>query len=358
MSSTFNIKWLCLLCIIFISMHSQIGFAGDTSNNEISTLVVVGESIITDQDKIKAKKRALQEAFSAALTRAMGIFISAESFTHNYESLERGVFSQTQGYIKNYKVLNETLDHGILQLKVEVSISLTSIKDDINALGILINSLGNPGIYVAGSDEGLSQAQSVEVVKMLLVKKGFKVMQRQDKSDIIITSTGKIITQTDMGGMTGVVCSVLLRADWAESGHKIGVKTHQTNGAGPNPTYALTAAYQATTRQAFPGFLESLVKHWQDKLNNGRTIDIIVHGNDFNTIQQFRNRLLNVFGVKSAHVNAFTGKQARINIRYSGTTATLAELLNRTDFNTYSFKAKITKMNNTQLEVKLSESKP
>ena len=358
MSLVTYIKQFCLLCFMFTVLHSPLSLANEKSKDEVSTVTVVGESIMADQDKVKAKKRALQEAFSAALTKTMGSFISAESFTHNYESLERGVFSQTQGYIKNYKVLNEVFDQGILTLKVEVSISLTSIKDDINALGILIDSLGNPGIYVAGSDEGLQKAQSTEVIKSLLTKKGFKLLQSRDKADMIITSTGKIVTQTDMGGMTGVVSSVLIRADWAESGHKIASKIHQTNGAGPNPTHALTAAYQTTTRQAFPDFLDNLVEQWQDKLNNGRAIDIIVYSNDFNTIQQFRNRLLNVFGVKSARVNNFTGKQARINIRYKGTSATLAELLNRVDFDTYAFEAKIAKMNNTQVEVELSDIKP
>jgi len=353
MSTVNKAQSTILLLLIFLSLQVPFSFADDKHALEISTVTVMGESIITDDDTIKAKKRALQEAFSAALTKTMGSFISAESFTHNYESLERGVFSQTQGYIKNYKILNEILDQGILQLKVEVSISLKSIKDDISALGILIDSLGNPGIYVSGSDEGLQKAESPEVIKSLLSEKGFKVLKSRNKADIIITSTGKIITQTDLGGMIGVVSSVLIRADWAESGHKMGSKSYQTNGAGPNPIHALTNAYRATTQHAFPDFLDSLVKHWQDKINNGRAIDVIVHSNEFNTIQQFRNRLLNVFGVKNVQVNNFTGKHARLNIRYKGTTSTLAELLNRTDFATYAFSIKILKLNTTQVEIEL-----
>lgn len=341
--------WLLLLCM----MLSWSAPALAENSNDISTVTVVGEAIIIDNDIPRAKKRALQEAFSAALAKTMGSFVSAESFTHNYESLERGVFSRTEGYIKNYNVLSEAIDAGIVQLNVKVSVSISSIKDDLTALGILIDNLGNPGIYVEGQDEGLQQAQSAEVIKMLLANKGFQVLAHRTDADIVVSSKGKILTQSEIGGMIGVVSSIEIRADWSNSGYRINSRTHQSNGAGPSVTHALKAAYKTTTTQVFPAFLDSVLARWQDELTNGRTIGILVHSQNIKSIQQFRHRLSKLFGVKKATIKSFTGKSALVNTKYVGTTATLAELVNRVDFSDSNLTATITKMNNNQIEILL-----
>lgn len=121
--------------------------------DNVVTVEVWGEALIQDRDRPRARERALQEAFSAAITQVMGAFITAESFTRNYVSIERSVLGRTKGYVKTYQILQELTDGDFLRLLVIVTVSKEEIKDDLTALGILLDAMGNPVISLRGKEK-------------------------------------------------------------------------------------------------------------------------------------------------------------------------------------------------------------
>ncbi|NJN48166.1 MAG: hypothetical protein HC808_18690 [Candidatus Competibacteraceae bacterium] len=301
------------------------------TNPPADTVTVQGEALI-DHDLPQARKRALQEAFSAALTQLLGAYLSAESYTRNYESLERGVYSKTQGYVKDYQVVHEAVTEGVLALTVQVTVTIEDVQDDLNALGIVLQSLGNPAVAVAGVDEGLTEPESVRVFQAAMADKGFRVLAgNSTQADVVIRLTGQVRNRSQISGMTGAVIALNAQATWQADKRVITSVATVSNGAGLNATDALKAAYAQAAIELVPELLQGVLVRWQDEMNNGRPLEITVNDADYSQAQSIRRRLNRLFGVKGARFKDFTTDHARITVYFTGTSDLLAELIEKTN---------------------------
>ncbi len=301
-----------------------------------NTLTVWGEAVIYDGDIPQAKERALQEAFAAAITKVMGTMVSVEGFTRNYESIERSVFGKTKGYIKTYEVIAEKRDGDIQQLQVLVTVSEESLIDDLTALGIMLDAIGNPVVCVLGQEQGLDTAVSIPYFINELAQKGFHVLEanEKDKVGMMIRLNGSIENQTEMHGtgMNGAVVSLSANAYWQGSKKIIVALQKRTNGAGAGEKMALKNGYQRAASNLFPEFLELMTTKWQNEINNGRLISVTVQTESYEMLHKFKRRMSRIFGVKHIDITNFKSGKAEMHVKFAGKTDLFAELITRTDF--------------------------
>lgn len=300
-----------------------------------SVVKVEGEAVIYQGDRPQAHRRALDEAFSAALTQVMGRWVSAESFTRNYQSIERGVYGKTQGYIKTYKVIGERVEGDALSLTVQVTVAVRDIKNDLEALGILLDAMNNPTLAVVGKEEDMPSPESVSVFKQGLAQRSIRVVgeQQQSVADVLVSLEGAVENRTEIPGvgMHGAVVGLHAEASWTTDDRLILDERSRANGAGITEAAALSQAYREAADTLFPRFIDQLAARWRDDAYDGRLITVSVSGNH-SDIQRFTSRLRRIFGVKKASLKWFRDQQAEVLVRFAGTSSLLAELVNRTRF--------------------------
>jgi hypothetical protein len=307
------------------------------ADDQPMTITVSGEAILIENNLPQARQRALQEAFSAALTQLLGSYINAESYTRNYESIERGVYSKTQGYVKNYQVLKETVNEELLTITVQVMIVTKAVLDDLTALGVILHAVGNPILLVQGDDEGLTDSPSAQFFKQAFAEKGFQLIQsEQPQADIIVRLTGRIRNQSELSAMRGAVTTLEASAYWRTNNRLIATSSKMGNGAGLNDSDALKAAYAKAAENLFPDFLKPILARWQDEANNGHPIEVTVANADYRQAQLLRSRFSRLLGVKKTALKSFSGDLASFIVDFSGSADLLADLIQRTHFQNIS----------------------
>jgi len=318
------------------------------------TVDVNGEAVIYQGDKSQARRRALDEAFSAALTQVMGSWISAESFTRNYQSIERGVYGRTQGYIKTYEILATRETGESLSLRVRVTVSTGRIKNDLAAMGILLDRLDNPTLVVTGSEQGLTPPQSLPVLRNTLIAQGIRVLDAQDPAgaDLVVRLEGRIQNQTQMPavGMHGAVVDLQARVYWRQEQRLLVSESTQANGAGISATAALSQAYRDAATRLAPLLLDKLVAKWRDEANDSRLITLVVSGSHAQ-VRRFIARLGRVFGVRKASLKTYGHGEAELSVRFTGSASLLADLIARTRFE--GLRAEIVEVGQARLGVTL-----
>lgn len=331
------IRRALLLLLVFLPCLTA---SADLARDQQTTAVTVqGEALIEEGDLPRARQRALQEAFSAALTQAMGTYLTADSYTRNFESIDRNVYSRIEGYIKTYEILGERTDDGLLSLEVRVQVSSEPLEDDLTALGILLDAIGNPVMRVEGDEQGLAVPVSVRRFEEALARDGFQVLSSDGAGpDVLIRLDGRVQSTNEIGGlgMYGALVSVDATASWQPGGHTIGSITENANGAGLNVDAALEDAYAKAADKAFPALLDRLVRAWQQERNAGRLVAIEVHTGDLADLTSFKQRLGRVFGVDKVDLKGFQPGRGDLIVRFRGTTPELAELIQMTEFQHHS----------------------
>lgn len=321
----------------------------------LQSVEVDGEAVIYQGDRPQAQRRALDEAFNAALTRLLGAWISAESFSHNFQSIDRGVYGRTQGYIKTYKVLATSEAGDLLSLRVRVTVSTEQIKDDLAALGILLDRLDNPTLVVTGDDQGLPTPQSLPILRRELLAHGIRVLDSSGSAaaDVVVRVRGRIQNQTRMAsvGMYGAVVGLRAQAYWRQEDRLLVSEEGVANGAGISATAALGQAYRDAATTLAPLLMDKLTEKWRDEVNGSRLISVSVSGSHAQ-VRRFTARLGRVFGVRKASLKSYKDGRAQLLVRFTGAAALLADLIARTRFE--GLRSEITEVAQGRLGVALA----
>lgn len=82
-----------------------------------------GEALVVNNDLPKAKREALGEAFKSALQKAVGVYIKAKTKVENFEVTYSKILSDSEGYIRSFKILKEKTDDGIYSVEIEAQVS-------------------------------------------------------------------------------------------------------------------------------------------------------------------------------------------------------------------------------------------
>ncbi|HDS02190.1 MAG TPA: hypothetical protein ENN72_00590 [Firmicutes bacterium] len=95
------------------------------------------------------KRDATYAAQRLAVEQGLGTLIDSESLTQNFMLVEDKILSKARGYVKSYTVISEKQEvDGTWTVTIEAVVAQGDLKNDLNALGILREKMGNPRILV------------------------------------------------------------------------------------------------------------------------------------------------------------------------------------------------------------------
>jgi len=108
---------------------------------EDRTVVVSGSNDSSLEDAVRQAQRL-------AVEKAVGVFVQSKTKVENFALVKDNVFSRSEGYIKRFKALERKQSGKIFLVKIEATVCLDKIKDDLIAMKILLDSMERPKLMV------------------------------------------------------------------------------------------------------------------------------------------------------------------------------------------------------------------
>ena len=168
---------------------------------DLKTVDADGFSQITGDNALIARDAAIADALRKAVEQAVGSFISSESVVENYQILSDNVYTKTEGYVKNYKVIGETQTQGLFKATVRATVAIGNIQHDLDALGLLMAKVEKPRVLFIvsedipghpsdtlkrlGDGEGVSMPAAESAMKDIFLNKGFNVVDIESSADMV-----------------------------------------------------------------------------------------------------------------------------------------------------------------------------
>ncbi len=102
-----------------------------------------------------ARDAALEDAQKRAVEQAIGILIDSQTQVENYQLISDKILSQTKGYIKRYNITSETVDSGLLRVRINAEVALGRLTDDLSGIGILLGRMHKPRTMVMVAEQNI-----------------------------------------------------------------------------------------------------------------------------------------------------------------------------------------------------------
>jgi hypothetical protein len=243
-----------------------------------------------------SEEAALQDAFRNAIEAVVGVMINAETEVSNFQTVRDRIFSHAEGYVASHKVLDR-FQHpdGSVGLRVRVAVTERSIHDDLVALKVLQQQLGNPKLVVSYDPHGPQHAMTglaVDRMNAYLAAKGIAYVQAPEGE----AAATAIAEQAD----AAVVLSADLRetrrsGEWRFVKARVQIRIHEAatlRGLGTETGYSrelamrsgVVSGYEAATEEAVKDAadrtLKLLLTHWKSDAYQGRPYRVVLRGID------------------------------------------------------------------------------
>ena len=88
-----------------------------------------GEALILNNDIPSAKKNALMDALRNAVQKAVGIYIKSHSKVENFKMTYEKILSDSEGYVKAYKITSEKEEDGMYIVEVKANVLKEKLDD-------------------------------------------------------------------------------------------------------------------------------------------------------------------------------------------------------------------------------------
>jgi len=307
-----------------------------------------------------SKSDALLQAKRTAVEKGIGTVLISQTEVENFEVKKDIILTKTTGAVKRYNILNEEKQtDGAYFVKIKAVVSLDSIKADLAALKILLESMDKPRMMVMIKEEGGNSAETA--ILDYLTEKEFDLVDpaavaalMNEETELIKRATeGDPTAAAQIGAANGAEYVIVGKATKSIAESSVlassGLKSGQSNLTAKvincstakiiaSKSQAAAAVHisediaktQATTKAAQKlmdrKLFEKIVASFQDMLNNGIPLDVIVTNvKKFKLQKAVRQTIKDLPSVVSVNKRKFGGGKLILSVLYKGTPDSFSE---------------------------------
>lgn len=347
------------------------------SDSETSREVTAtGMGSIINGDVAHARDDAIEDALRKGLEQVMGMMVSSETLVENFQLIEDNIFSKTQGYVQNYRVVQEAKrDESLYEVTVNAVVKMADLKSDLDAIATLMRRKNTPRMMVLIDETNIGETPGMHLVTTDLntaenaimdqfMGKGFRFVDQQtikanmDKAvaaEILkgnaakaaalgkthgaeVVVTGKAVakaTETEAFGtkIRSQQATVTARAIRTDTGDIIA--TGSAQGAFPHiddMTGGAKAIRKASV-QLSDELMQKILDRWKTDVNAGATLTLKVQGIEgYSQLKKFESSLkYYVRGLTTATRREYSGGYAVFEVEMKGNADDLASRLDGQD---------------------------
>lgn len=332
---------------------------------EDKTEVVETEGItpIIKNQVLQARSQALAEAQRKAVEQVVGIYVSSRMMVSKAILVENNILSRTSGYIKKYTVISESQSNGFYKVKIRARVKIGMINDDLEALGLLINSVtvGDPRIavlideYCDGKSVDKSASES-ELTKRL-IEAGYRVISQQKIADarshpkfrqamegettaigelgknlgaellIIGKATSRFYTDKGLGGLVSYRSEVQVKVVEVDTGVVVATKANRSGGVDISGQLAATNSLYMASASIAKELVPQIAQGLNEKV---RTVITISGLSSLNELSELKSSIAMIPSVANVYARSFDKGTAIVDVdlKYGNTTMLAADLEN------------------------------
>jgi hypothetical protein len=364
------------------------------------TVQATGQAAIYGTDLAHARDKAIEDAMRKAVEQAMGAMISSETVTANYELISDKILSQSKGYVRNYKVLSEGKEDGVMVVKIEAQVSAGNLQNDLKGVLAVLKSKNMPRVLIMVAEQNVGQAgaafwwgnkafsTNLDAVENAFIDnwtpKGLKFVDRQalqgklsvgqamssaEPSDGAVKEfglaagaevvvIGKAVA-SDVGPIMGtqmhsIRANISLRALNLDNGEILATST-QTQAVGHiDPTTGGTQALQKVATKAADDLLAKILAQWEGHVSGPASVKLTLKNVGKQKFLRDISEVLRnqVRGVSDVRQRSFANKVGELEVEIKGSAQDLAEQLEDKKFPGFAVEVEAVTANTVIVTVK------
>ena len=346
-----------------------------------STYVVIGTSMILQENVTAARERAIASSLVSALGLVAAEFMAIDTLVENYESLNRLLYDQTTKYIQDYKVLTEAAADKIYRVMVQVTVADQRVKSQLAKAGLLQQKAQMPRVLFYMAEQTLNQPAPQywwgKGMSFATPTSEAAIADAMRKKGITVIAHGPRVQQAAFGTISDIPeisreeaanFGTEMKADVVIIGSAIADNAPNTMGSGLRSFKGVITAHAyrtktgdeiaAMTRTAVTvnsseaaGSRDALVsagglvaeelvaqviKAWQREGQQPSQIELFLSGTgNLANFVMFRRMLASISGVEEVQVKEIRGEEASLGVEYKESSEKLASALMLHAFDTF-----------------------
>jgi hypothetical protein len=392
---TFSIFLLVAFTSLFFTAVAQAKTPKDT-------FIVFGTGLVQKENLSAARQEAISNSLVTAVGLTMAELLPVESLVAHHEALNEILYGHTRKFIRDYKVLTESMTENVYRVMVQATVSGKSIKTELSRAGIMHGKKTMPSILFFIAEQSLRDVSprywwgrgmtfvkppSELAMAEALREKGFQIIEHGPRVQNI--AFGTVEDTPDLNNPEAIELGVNLNADVVVLGRAIASSAPNTMGGDIKSFKGMITAWALRTktgkeitsvtrtaltanvdeiagsRDALSGagsllaedLASQIIAAWQREDLELTTVEILLHGTrNFVNFVSFRRMLSNINGVESIQVKELKTDNATINVNYKGKSKELADALMLNPFETFGIN--IYEVSQEHLKIELIPNKP
>lgn len=364
---------------------------------ESRTVAAEGVAAIQGDARDIARDAALEDAQKRAVEQAIGILIDSQTQVENYQLISDKILAQTKGYIKRYNVTSETVDSGLLRVRINAEVALGQLTEDLSGIGILLGRMHKPRTMVMMAEQNIGhtvyawwlgahgEQTDISVVENAFMdkftEKGFEFIDHEIAAkeikvtgayrvqDLSVAQAKTLAAQADAevviigkaiaklygevgGGMKSVQADLSARAVRIDTGQVIATATTHAAGVHISEITAGTDALRKASNQAADEMIEKILAVYSKETGGTRSVNITITGLNKTQFAKFKDVLQNqVRGIKDLHERNFSGTTAKISVDSKNSAQTLSDEILLRNFGAFTVEVVTSTANSLELKV-------
>ena len=318
-----------------------------------------GDIIILAEGYGSSKQDALLKAKREAIEIGIGTVLISQTEIRNFEVKKDIILSRTKGSVKKYDILHEEKQpDDVFYLKIKAVVSLASIKEDLAALKILLESMDKPRMMVMIEEDGKSAENAIldyltekefelvdASVVAALMQKEDSLIKRATEGDpavaakigaangaeyVIIGKVTKSLMKSallDESGMKSIRANITAKVVNCSNAKIIASKSANSASYHASEDIARAKATQKAAKSLMDKSLfEKIISSFQNSINNGITIDVTIKNVDNFKIQKVVKRVIEKLpDAVSVNSRGFGQGELKLSVVYKGNADSFSE---------------------------------
>ncbi|MBF0622886.1 MAG: hypothetical protein HQL54_13275 [Magnetococcales bacterium] len=361
----YHVVALCL-CSLFILLNSA------TASQEDAKVQAEGYGQIIENNVSDARSRAIQDALRQCVEQATGTMVQSETLVENGDLLQDKIFSRAAGFVESYEVVeSQKLDAETFQVKIAAQVRLEDLANNLKAIGVLREQMGNPRIMVLMRERNMAPDWKQDFGSLSIAESAIMnvFFQRDDEFQFIDRTQSKANLERDkaqaaMEGNTEAAAALglMFGADYVITGDSMAstneitvygnkmvtaqatvvgrlVRTSTAQVIGTDSGKGKFApvvervtggatAIEKGAKDLATKLIPSILEHWRKEVTGNRKIQILVKNVRFGDLKQLQTLLeTKIPGIQNVQRNEYRSKVALYQVESRNGADQLAESL-------------------------------
>ena len=369
MSDRNTIKiWLQRICLLIVLVSTYTSSYGAESR-VVKQLNVLGSAVIHQKNLADGKQNAVNDALVAAVGQVVMEMLTGETVVRRFQQINDNILAKRDNYIKNYRVLTESVSGNTVRTLVQVDIAVDRVSRDLSRLGLALAGAVYPRILFMVAERNVTDADftywwgdrllrsrtiSEGSLAATLQATGFEIIDPPDMSsplslpvnapeadmvalagrlgaDVLVTGYGTAAAAPNtMGGAINAYEAVLeARAFDVQTGQTIGRTRQKSVVSGQDEVAGGREALSGAGALAGDDLARQVMAVWQQAQDRSAVIEVAVEGTGGHiaSFVRLRTAISSLSGVNDLKMKEMTADRADMAVTYQGSARSLADAL-------------------------------